>query len=169
MVLNEDFVSIDNVIRIPEQILHFKIFWVNKGISGTICVPGEWNYAYVDGSYFHLTKGDSNGFIKGMDEEWFYYNVTYDDWQNDWLKNRVYLKGTIDLTGDQELVKLNLFQIAPLIENVNNRRFLNGIKKGEEVRKTALLKLPEELTEHLKAKTQFTVWERMEFNRNLKE
>lgn len=133
-------------------------------------MPGQWNYCYIDGKYFHLTKGDSNGFVSGIDEEWFYYNVTYDDWQNDWLNNRVSLKGTIDLTGDQELVKENLHQIAPLIENVNGRRFLNGIKKdGKAVKVKTELKLPEELSDELKARTQFTVWERMEFNKHLKE
>lgn len=69
VVINEDFVEIENVLRIPEQILHFHVYWVIKDVSGTICVPGQWNYAYIDGRFFHLTKGDSMGFIKGSDEE----------------------------------------------------------------------------------------------------
>lgn len=86
------------------------------------------------------------------------------------MKNRIYLKGTLDLTGDGELVKKNLHQIAPLIENVNNRRFLNGVRiQLEERPENAKLLLPERLTEHLQAKTQFTVWERKNFNTYLRE
>lgn len=66
-------------MRIPEQIDHFKVYWFAKGISGEICVPGQWNYAYIDGRFYHLVKMHSNGFVKGVEEEWFYYNVIYDD------------------------------------------------------------------------------------------
>lgn len=86
------------------------------------------------------------------------------------MKNRVYLKGTIDLTGDQELVKQHIHQIAPLLENVNGRRFLDGIRKiGDQNIEDTVLKLPTELSPELQAKTQFTVWERIEFNKHLKE
>lgn len=170
VVLNEDFVDVDNVVRVPEQQHHFKVYWAIKDISGVVCLPGQWNYAYIDGRFYHLTKGDSNGFIEGVEDEWFYYNVTYDDWQNDWMKNRVYLKGTIDLTGDKTIVSQNIHQMVPLLENVNNRRFLNGLqKKGEDAHTDPVFKLPETLPEKLQAKTPYTVWEREFINGYLKE
>lgn len=86
----------------------------------------------------------SNGFIAGIKEEWFYYNVIYDDWQNDWMNNTFYLKGTIELTGDHELVRQHLYQTSPIIENVNGFRFLNGVERGSNEHAT-ILKLPEKL------------------------
>lgn len=142
VILNEDFVDWHNLLRIPAQIQHFKVFWFAKGISGEICIPGQWNYAYIDGKFYHLVKMHSNGFVKGIDDEWFYYNVMYDDWQNDWMNNTFYLKGTLELTGDQELVKQHLHQMSPIIENVNGFRFLNGIERGNINETNTILKLP---------------------------
>lgn len=84
----------------------------------------------------------SNGFVKGIEDEWFYYNVIYDDWQNDWLNNTFYLKGTLELTGDPKLVLKHLHQMSPIIENVNGYRFLNGIERGNISDNTTTLKLP---------------------------
>lgn len=60
------------------------------------------------------------------------YNLIYDDWQNDWMNNTFYLKGTIELTGDPELVRENIHQTSPILENVNGYRFLNGVRKNTE-------------------------------------
>lgn len=57
------------MVRIPEQIKHLNIYWINKGIAGEICVPGQWNYAYVDGKFYHMVKMHSQGFIEGVKEE----------------------------------------------------------------------------------------------------
>lgn len=57
------------MVRIPEQIKHLNIYWINKGIAGEICVPGQWNYAYVDGKFYHTVKMHSQGFIEGVEEE----------------------------------------------------------------------------------------------------
>lgn len=46
------------------------------------------------------------------------------------MNNTFYLKGTIELTGDQELVRQHLYQTSPIIENVNGFRFLNGVERG---------------------------------------
>lgn len=69
VVLNEDFVGIEDILRVPQQIHHFRVWWIIKGVSAMVCIPGEWNYAYVDGKYFHLVKGESNGFVKGVEGE----------------------------------------------------------------------------------------------------
>lgn len=83
VILNEDFVDIADILRLPYQISHFRVWWIIKGVSGVCCIPGEWNYAYVDGKYFHLVKGESNGFVKDVEGEWFFYSLIYDDWQNE--------------------------------------------------------------------------------------
>lgn len=101
-------------------------------IGGEVLIPGEWNYACVNGKFFHLEKTKSGGFID--DQESFYYTLIYDDWQNDWLTNNVNLCGTINLTGDKDLVKQHLVQTTPLLNNVNNFRYLNGKRYlGEDV------------------------------------
>lgn len=165
VVLNEDFVDWHNLLRIPSQIQHFKVYWFAKGISGEICIPGQWNYAYIDGKFYHLVKTFSNGFIKGVEEEWFYYNVIYDDWQNDWLNNTFYLKGTIELTGDQELVRKHIHQTSPIIENVNGYRFLNGTQATESNAET-VLKLPEKIPLSMQLEGMSSV-DRLNINREL--
>lgn len=183
-IINEDFVDYHNIIRIPEQISHFKVFWVVKNISGTVCIPGEWNYAYIGileenpktkekemkGKFFHMVKGDSNGFIEGQDEEWFYYNVIYDDWQNEWLTDNFYIKGTIDLTGDQDLVRENIHQMVPIIDNLNNYRFLNGIKRTQtEQPEKPVLKLPDRNQDAFKTKSERNAYERILINKELEK
>lgn len=82
MILNEDFVDYQDVIRIPAQIKFFKIYWIVEGISGEICIPGYWNYAYVNGKFYHLVKMHANRKLKMPDGTWeqfFYYNLIYDD------------------------------------------------------------------------------------------
>lgn len=82
VILNEDFVPYDSVLRIPEQIKHFKIYWITEGISGEICIPGFWNYAYIKGKFYHLVKMHAYKNLKmpdGKYEMWYYYNVIYDD------------------------------------------------------------------------------------------
>lgn len=70
------------------------------------------------------------------------YNLIYDDWQNDWMNNTFYLKGTIELTGDPELVRENIHQTSPMLENVNGFRFLNGVRKNAENDYETIIKYP---------------------------
>lgn len=144
VVINEDFVDIRDILRIPAQYQHFKVYWIVKGVSGMVCIPGEWNYCYIDGKFYHLVKGESNGFIKDIKEEWFYYSVVYDDWQNEWLTNNFEIKGTINLTGDKELALRKINMIQPLIHNVNRWSHLNGIVYTKNnIKYETHLKLPE--------------------------
>lgn len=79
VILNEDFIDIRDILNTHDQYLHFRIYWTKKRIAGVICIPGEWNYCYIDEKFYHLVKGESNGFIKGYVNEWFYYSIMYDD------------------------------------------------------------------------------------------
>lgn len=98
----------------------------------------------MDGKYYHLIKGESNGFVKDIEGEFFYYTLMYDDWQNDWLTNNFQIKGTIDLTGDKELAFRKVNMIPPLIKNVNRFTHLNGIKyTPNNIQYETELKLPE--------------------------
>lgn len=142
VILNEDFIDTNSLLRIPEQIKHFQIYWITKGIAGEVGIPGEWNYAYIDGKFYHAVKMHSLGLIDGLDEEWFMYNLIYDDWQNDWLNNTFYMKGTIELTGDPDLVRQNIHQTEPMLDNMNGYRFLNGVRKNTSSDYTTKIKYP---------------------------
>lgn len=145
VILDENWHTTEHLFKTEEQKYAFEVYWEEYMISGEVLIPGEWNYCCVDGKFFHLEKTKSAGFIDG--QESFYYTLIYDDWQNDWLTNNVRLSGTINLTGDKELVKQHLVQTTPLISNVNNFRYLNGIKK--ETEPTSVI-LPDELSKWVK-------------------
>lgn len=133
VVLNKNWLTTEQLFKTENQRYYFDIFWEEYMVGGEVLIPGEWNYAYYNGKFFHLEKTKSAGFID--DQESFYYTLIYDDWQNDWLTNNVNLCGTINLTGDQELVKQHLVQTTPLLNNVNNYRYLNGKRYvGEDLR-----------------------------------
>lgn len=133
VVLNKNWLTTEQLFKTENQRYYFDIFWEEYMVGGEVLIPGEWNYAYYNGKFFHLEKTKSAGFID--DQESFYYTLIYDDWQNDWLTNNVNLCGTINLTGDQELVKQHLVQTTPLLNNVNNFRYLNGKRyEGEDLR-----------------------------------
>lgn len=61
------------------------------------------------------------------------------------MNNTFRLKGTINLTGDKEIVKRNIHQMTPIVDNVNNLRILNGIeiKADSERHEGTKLILPE--------------------------
>lgn len=124
VVLDDNWHTTEHLFKTENQKYYFEIFWEEYMVGGEVCLPGEWNYACVNGKFFHLEKTRSQGFID--DQETFYYTLLYDDWQNDWLTNNVHLLGTINLTGDKELVKQHIVQTTPLLNNVNNFRYLNG-------------------------------------------
>lgn len=48
------------------------------------------------------------------------------------MNNTFYLKGTIELTGDPDLVKEHIHQTEPMLDNMNGYRFLNGVIKNTE-------------------------------------
>lgn len=130
-------------------------------VSGEVCIPGEWNYACVGGKFFHLEKTATYGFVDG--HLTFYYTMIYDDWQNDWLTNNVNLCGTINLTGDKELVRENIVQTTPLLSNVNNFRYLNGKRtEGEEVN----ILIPEDESKWIRPK-RLSSWDFIAINKEL--
>lgn len=144
-ILDQRWHRTEDLFKTEDQKFNFEIYWQEYMVGGEVCIPGEWNYACVNGKFFHLEKTKTAGFID--DQETFYYSMIYDDWTNDWQKNNVNLCGTINLTGDRELVKQHIVQTTPLISNVNNFRYLNGIKyEGEGV----VIRIPENESKWIK-------------------
>lgn len=139
VVLDENWLTTEHLFKSENQMFNFDIYWEEYMVGGEVCIPGEWNYCCVKGKFFHLEKTKSAGFIDG--QESFFYTLIYDDWQNDWLTNNIHLCGTINLTGDKELVKQHLVQTTPLINNVNNYKYLNGRKTKHD---GITIKLPDD-------------------------
>lgn len=135
IVLTDHFKKVEDIFFNLDERETFEIYWVEKGIAGNVRLPGEWNYAYIDGLWYHLEKLNQGEFIENgsnNNEPVFFYYLEYDDWTNDWLNNKVEVRGTVSKTGDFNLVNTHIVQVAPLIQGQNTYRTYNSEQKVYE-------------------------------------
>lgn len=140
-VINEQF---KNLIQIfgNNTDLFTEIYWNEIGVIGEIKLPGEWNFCYINEKAFHLIKTKSDGeylFTDGEKQEYkefFYYQLIYDDWTNEFLNNTIQVTGNIVKTGDIEKIKNNIHRTSPIIQNVNYIDEFDCAKKSVENRWT---------------------------------
>lgn len=136
IVLDERFKTINDIFLNQAEREAFEVFWLEYMVFGNVRLAGELNYCYIDGKFFHLEKVRSQGFIQNgerdedQEQVWDYY-LEYDDWMNDWQNDRVDIWGTISKTGDINLVKENIVQVAPLIQGQNRYYLYNTISSNK--------------------------------------
>lgn len=110
---------------------YFEIYWFEQGITGEVKLPGEWNYCYFKGKYYHLEKSKSDGYFENKGElvEFFFYTVVYDEWANEFLTNQVNVRGTLAKTGDHLLAARYIHTITPIVTNGNDVIYIDAQEK----------------------------------------
>lgn len=84
------------------------------------------------------------------------------------MNNTFYLKGTLELTGDPELVKANIHQTVPMVDNLNGFRILDGVeRKHDDADFETKLILPAKLNENFKIAGEFSGYDLLKLNQEL--
>lgn len=111
-------------------------YWDKKLISGSIKLPGEWNYCYIDGLGFHMVQLSGAGVWELIkpdnvteEVEFFNYQLVYDDWVNEFLENKINVTGTVTITGDTEKIWNNILRTVPILQDLNGVEEFNAQKK----------------------------------------
>lgn len=64
VILDERFLTINDIFHNETERQNFEIYWVEYGVYGNVRLIGELNYCYLDGKYYHLEKVRSQGFVQ---------------------------------------------------------------------------------------------------------